>query len=133
MKKKIILILFVIAILFTMAGYEFEKKAKLSENISKYNDYELVNDLKKVEYASIKVLIKFDGVLYGKSNAIIDYIGGTNKVGIIDKVIPNKYVPKLNNETNAEEILNAEVYDETEKSIVLKYNNEYVLFKKINK
>ena len=96
-----------------------------------YIGYELVKDLKKNEYASTEILVKFDNVLYGKSYAIIDYAGGTEKIGVIDKLIDNEYVPKLNNETNTEELLNAEVYNKTEDSIVLLYNNEYVLFGKI--
>lgn len=100
---------------------------------NKYADYQLVSTLKKVDYASTEILVKFDGTLYGKSNSVIDYAGGTEKIGVINKVIDNKYVPKLNNETNRKEIKNAEVYDKTNNSIVLLYNNEYVLFKKIYK
>lgn len=95
-------------------------------------DYKLVSSLKEVDYASKEILIKFDGVLYGKSNAIIDYAGGTETIGVIDKLIDKDFVPNLDGETNAEEILNAKVYDKTDGSIVLFYNNEYVLFQKIN-
>ena len=97
----------------------------------KYANYELVTNLEKNQYASTKILVKFDNVLYGKSYAIIDYAGGSEKLGVIDKLIDNEYVPKFNNETNTEELLNAEVYNKTEDSIVLLYNNEYVLFGKI--
>lgn len=93
--------------------------------------YQLVSTLKKVHHTSTEILVQFDGVLYGKSNAIIDYAGGTKKIGVIDKGIASNYVPRLDNETNREEIKNAEVYDKTDKSIVLLYNNEYVLFEKI--
>ena len=97
----------------------------------KSGGYQLVSTLKKVQHASTEILVQFDGVLYGKSNAIIDYAGGTEKIGVIDKVIDSNYVPKFDNETNREEIKNAEVYDKTDKSIVLLYNNEYVLFEKL--
>ena len=97
----------------------------------KSGGYQLVSTLKKVQHASTDILVQFDGVLYGKSNAIIDYAGGTEKIGVIHKVINNNYVPKYDGETNREEIKNAEVYDKTDKSIVLLYNNEYVLFEKI--
>lgn len=97
----------------------------------KSGGYQLVSTLKKVQHVSTEILVQFDGVLYGKSNAIIDYAGGTEKIGVIDKVIDSNYVPKFDNETNREEIKNAEVYDKTDKSIVLLYNNEYVLFEKI--
>ena len=98
---------------------------------NKYSSYELITNLKKNQYTSTEILVKFDNVLYGKSYAIIDYAGGTEKIGVIDKLIDKNYVPKLNNETNPEEILYAEVYNKTEDSIVLLYNNEYVLFGKI--
>ena len=97
----------------------------------KSGGYQLVSTLKKVQHTSTEILVQFDGVLYGKSNAIIDYAGGTEKIGVIDKVIDSNYVPKFDNETNREEIRNAEVYDKTDKSIVLLYNNEYVLFEKL--
>ena len=54
---------------------------------NKYDDYELVSDLKKNQYASTEILVKYDGVLYGKSYAMIDYAGGTEKIGVIDKLI----------------------------------------------
>ena len=92
----------------------------------------MVCSLKKVDYASTEILIKFDGVLYGKSNAIIDYDGGTEAIGVIDKLIDKDLVPNLDGETNTEEMLNAKVYDKTDGSIILFYNNEYVLFRKIN-
>ena len=131
-KKNIILCLIMLITLFSITGCGFPKKEKSSEN-NKYDGYELVTDLGKVDYASIEVLVMFDGVLYGKANGVIDYAGGTQKIGVIDKLIPNKYVPKLDNETNTKELLNAEVYDKSEKYIILKYDNEYVLFEKIDK
>ena len=131
-KKNIILCLIMLITLFSITGCGFTKKEKSSEN-NKYDGYELVTDLGKVDYASIEVLVMFDGVLYGKANGVIDYAGGTQKIGVIDKLIPNKYVPKLDNETNTKELLNAEVYDKSEKYIILKYDNEYVLFEKIDK
>ena len=99
----------------------------------KVENYDLVTSLEKNEKASTEVLVKFDGVLYGKSNAIIDYAGNieSERIGIIDRLVDSKYVPKFDNETNIKEILNADVYNKTEDSIVLFYNNEYVLFGKI--
>ncbi len=131
-KKNIILCLIMLITLFSITGCGFTKKEKSSEN-NKYDGYELVTDLGKVDYASIEVLVMFDGVLYGKANVVIDYAGGTQKIGVIDKLIHNKYVPKLDNETNTKELLNAEVYDKSEKNIILKYDNDYVLFVKIDK
>lgn len=114
---------------------QVQEPIKLNDELinveGKYASYELVTNLEKNQYASTEILVKFDNVLYGKSYAIIDYAGGSEKIGVIDKLIDKKYVPKLNNETNSEEILNAEVYNKTEDSIVLLYNNKYVLFGKI--
>lgn len=124
-------------IFFYTGGKGYTKVLEKNENgvWVKVNDelggYQLVSSLKKSQYTSTEILVQFDGVLYGKSNAIIDYAGGTEKIGIIDKVIDSNYVPRLDNETNREEIRNAEVYDKTDKSIILLYNNEYVLFEKI--
>ena len=124
-------------IFFYTGGKGYTKVLEKNENGEwvKVNDksggYQLVSTLKKVQHASTEILVQFDGVLYGKSNAIIDYAGGTEKIGVIDKVIDSNYVPKFDNETNREEIKNAEVYDKTDKSIVLLYNNEYVLFEKL--
>lgn len=81
--------------------------------------------------ASTEILVKFDGILYGKSYAIIDYAGGSESIGIIDKLIDSDYVPELNGETNTQEILNAKVFDKTDDTIVIYYNNNYVLFEKI--
>ena len=96
-----------------------------------YTDYELVKDLKKVDYASTEILVKYNEILYGKSNAIIDYSSDTEPIGIIAKVIDSEYVPKHNGETNQIELKDAEVHEANDKSMILKYNNEYVLFNKL--
>ena len=98
-----------------------------NENYSSYESVSTLNSNK----ADVTVLVKFDGILFAKSYSIIDYAGGTESVGTIDKLIPNIYVPKLNGETNTSSILNALVFDVSENSLVLFYNNEYVLFVKI--
>ena len=74
----------------------------------------------------------FVKTLYGKSYSLIDYIGNTKSIGTIDKLISTEYIPILENQTNKEEILNAKVFDKTNNSIVIFYNNEYVLFEKIS-
>ena len=96
-----------------------------------YTDYELVKDLKKVDYASTEILVKYNEILYGKSNTIIDYASNTEPIGIIEKVIDSEYVPKHNGETNQKELKDAEVHEVNDKSMILKYNNEYVLFNKL--
>lgn len=81
--------------------------------------------------ASTEILVKFDGVLYGKSFSLIDYAGGSDSIGLIDKLVNSDYIPELNGETNTPEILNAQVFDKTDNTIVIHYNNNYVLFEKI--
>ena len=88
------------------------------------SSYDLVTSLKQNQYASTETLVKFDGILYGESYAVIDYAGGTEKIGVINKLVDEDYIPKLDNETNDDNLLYAEVYNKTEDSIVLFYDNE---------
>lgn len=122
-------------IYFYTGGKGYKKVLEKNANGEwiKVENYDLVTSLEKNEKASTEILVKFDGVLYGKSNAIIDYAGNleSERIGVIDRLVDSKYVPKFDNETNIKEILNADVYNKTEDSIVLFYNNEYVLFGKI--
>ena len=122
-------------IYFYTGGKGYKKVLEKNANGEwiKVENYDIVTSLEKNEKASTEILVKFDGVLYGKSNAIIDYAGNleSERIGVIDRLVDSKYVPKFDNETNTKEILNADVYNKTEDSIVLFYNNEYVLFGKI--
>jgi len=123
-------------IYFYTGGKGYKKVLDKNDNGEwiKVENYDLITSLKKNEKASTEILVKFDGVLYGKSYAIIDYAGNleSEKIGTIDKLVDKEFVPKLDNETNTKDILNAEVYNKTEDSIVLLYNNEYVLFGKVS-
>jgi len=85
---------------------------------------------KFIAYKEMDILVKYNGVLYKKSNSIIDYAGGSNPIGKIEKL--TNTTPKLNGETNNKEILNALVYEQSDKSLILLYNNEYVYFEKVN-
>ncbi len=106
-----------------------------------YENGELKQNKQKVQYENIstlksnhidtKTLIKVDNVLYGRSFAVIDYAGGSKSIGKINKLIDNQYIPMINGETNTADILNALLYSKTDKSIVVFYNNEYVLFEKL--
>lgn len=101
---------------------DFEKskdteREKISETLSKSNEYD------------INILVKYNGILYAKSNAIIDYAGNPDgSIGTINKLVGEEYVPTLNGETNSEELLSAKVSEANEEIMVLFYNNEYVLF-----
>lgn len=79
-------------------------------------------------------LVKFDNVLYGKSNALIDYAGNLNKsIGKINFLISEEYMPQLNGETNCKELFNSSVLEANGKSMVLNVNNIAVLFESIDK
>lgn len=101
---------------------DFEKnkdaeREKISETLSKSNQY------------NINKLVKYNGTLYAKSNAMIDYAGNPDgPIGTINKLIGEEYVPTLDGETNDEELLNAKVSEANEEIMVLYYNNVYVSF-----
>lgn len=100
--------------------------------VDPYEGYEKITSL-SAEHADVNILIYFDDVLYAKSYVLIDYAGGGEPIGVIDKLIDKEYVPQVNGETNTEEILNATLYDKAEKSIIVFYNNVYRLFEVIEK
>lgn len=108
-------------------------KNKVDNNaLSSKDEYITTSEYHDVEnYVDLNYLVKFDNELYGKSFKMIDYAGGTEEIGVIDKLVDNKYVPKKNGETNNKELLNAKVYSKTDNSIVINFNNEYVLFEMI--
>ena len=113
----------------TQKVFSNQEEQPLTEK-EKYANYEKTTTL-QAKGISTEVLVKFNGILYGQSGKLIDYVGGAPKIGTIDKLIPSKYVPKLDGETNCTEILGAEVYENTENEIVLNYQNAYRLFEKI--
>ena len=128
MKKIIIgivislLILFVILLLST-GGPRTE--------LNKYADYKKVSTLHS-DIALTTMLFRYEDILFGKSFSLIDYAPNPEgPIGKIDKLIDSEYVPKYNGETNTEELLNAEVDSIGQNSIVLKYNNTYGLYEKI--
>jgi len=94
-----------------------------------------LSDLKiKVEDASAKELVKFNGNIYGKSFIVIDYAGDLNKsIGEIDFLIEEQYLPQLDGETNRKEFLGAKVLEVNDKSMILNVNNVAVAFTLIEK
>jgi len=87
-------------------------------------------DLKiKAEGIDTTKLVKFNGNLYGKSFALIDYAGNLDEnIGKIDFLIEEKYLPQLDGETNCVEILGATVLEANDKNMILNINNVAVLF-----
>lgn len=118
---------------FLSEAYNLDVFDKILEDIFdniKYDNYKKISSLSS-KTVSTEILVKFDGILYGKSFSVIDYAGGSEPIGTINKLIDSEYVPKLDGETNTKEIFNALVFDKTNNTIVLEYNNNYVLFQKI--
>ena len=94
--------------------------------------------LKDVKFINLKdkntnELAKFNGILYGKSNLLIDYAGDlTKSIGKIDYLIGEEYLPQLNRETNCKELLNSSVLEADDKTMILNINNVAVLFNAID-
>lgn len=125
-------------------GIKFEILGKeIFNNTTMYHIEKNPETDKKVKLKDLKItaknvdttkLVKFDGVLYGKSNALIDYAGDLNKsIGKIDFLIGEEYMPELNGETNCKEIFNASVLEANGKSMVLNVDNVAILFESIDK
>ncbi|MCM1052676.1 MAG: hypothetical protein NC483_01685 [Ruminococcus sp.] len=109
--------------------------SKYSQSSGTYQEkeYKLVSEIKNPSF-DVTTLVRVKGILYSKSSAILDYLGTTNKIGVVDKLIDSIYIPKLDFETNNIELLNSSVFEGHKGStIVLYYNNEYVLFEAIQK
>lgn len=113
-----------------METYPLQIKAISYESLDRYKEYDKITTLHS-KTASTEILIRFNGILYGKSFSVIDYAGDSEKIGTIDKLIDSKYVPKFDGETNCKDILGASVFESSEKTIVLNYNNAYVLFERM--
>ena len=116
----------------SLTDEDFENLMDIITGYYKYNEYDKTYILYS-DTVDVNKLVKYKDVLYGKSYAIIDFAQKTEgNIGVIDKLIDNGYIPKYNGETNAEEILNAKVVSIGESTMVLYYNNNYVLFEKMH-
>lgn len=77
-------------------------------------------------------LVRFNDALYGKSYALIDYVGDINKsIGKIDYLIEKEYLPIINGETNCQEFYEANVIEVNNNSMILNVDNVAVLFNAI--
>ena len=107
-----------------ICSYDKDLEKNKDTNRTKVKDVELT-----VEGGSTDKLVRYNGILYGESSAVIDYIKNPDgPIGVINKLIGEEYLPTLNNETNSEELLGAVVDSANEKSMILEYNNEGVLY-----
>ena len=142
--KKFVISTLSLLLIFALFGCNAKPEKNISEtktveqkqtemSVNQYDGYELVSDLGTVKGIFTEQLVRYNGVLYGRSYGIIDVSSQIKQIGVIDKVIDKKYVPKIDGETNCEEIRNAGVYGEAGETVILFYNNEFVLFEKIDK
>lgn len=140
----IILLIIAIACFIMLKGYLYngikENKERNTNVALEYmNDNLQEQSYKKVSEsnlvsnsASKEILIRYNGILYGKSFTTINYSqNSSNIIGKIDKVTDNENIPILNGETNREEFLNAEICNINDKNMFVNHNNEVVTFEKI--
>ncbi len=115
-------------------GAEILDSTKRTEINSNTKERIKISDLKISNSNNIntKELAKFNGIVYGRSYAIIDYAGNiNNSIGKIDFLIDEIYFPELNGETNSKNLLNSNVLEVSKKNMVLNINNVAVLFEAV--
>ena len=112
-------------------GMEIFNSTKYTETQTETIERRKIKDVQILNSKDIntKELAKFNGIVYGRSNAIIDYAGNLdNYIGTINFLIDEDYLPEINGETNNEKLLNTKVLEANAKTMVLNIDNEAVLF-----
>lgn len=112
-------------------GVELFNNIESPETITETAERRKVKDVKIVNSKNINTneLVKFNGIVYGKSNSMIDYVGNLdNWIGTINFLIDESYFPEINGETNNKNLLNSKVLEANEKNMVLNIDNVAVLF-----
>lgn len=112
-------------------GIEVFNNIKSPETITETTERRKVKDVKILNSKNIntKELVKFNGIVYGRSNFMIDYAGNLdNWIGTINFLIDESYFPEINGETNNRNLLNSKVLEANEKSMILNIDNVAVLF-----
>ncbi len=113
---------------YDICSYSLREEKEKDTSRTKIKDASL-----KAEWTSTEELVFYNGVLYGKSFAVIDYAPNTNgPVDVINKLVGEEYLPTLNRETNTEKLLNSYVDSVGVSSIVLNVNGIYVLYNAID-
>ena len=137
--KRVIIILMALIVvgLIVLICYRSEKDdTKLGTTVDNVVEERIrLSDLKiDTEGVDTKILVKFNGNIYGQSFALIDYAGDFNKpIGKIEILIDEKYLPQKDGETNCSELLGADVLEANEKAAILNVNNIARLFNVIEK
>ena len=115
-------------------GVEVFNNIESPETITETAERRKVKDVKIVNSKNINTneLVKFNGIVYGKSNSMIDYAGNLdNWIGTINFLIDESYFPEINGETNNKNLLNSKVLEANEKNMVLNIDNVAVLFEAV--
>ncbi len=115
-------------------GVKIFDSTEYSEIKTEEAERKKIKDAKILNSESIdtKELAKFNGIVYGRSYAMIDYAGNlNNSIGTIDYLIDEIYLPELNGETNSKKLLNSKVLEANEKNMILNINNVAVLFEAV--
>ena len=115
-------------------GVEVFNNIESPETITETAERRKVKDVKIVNSKNINTneLVKFNGIVYGKSNSMIDYAGNLNNwIGTINFLIDESYFPEINGETNNKNLLNSKVLEANEKNMVLNIDNVAVLFEAV--
>lgn len=96
MKNSILTILLWGTIILGIVGC---KKVEVKDSLeTPENGYKLVTTLKN-QNINLTELVRVNGNLYSKSPGLLDYLGNDNPIGVIDKLIDEIYIPKLDFET----------------------------------
>lgn len=103
-----------------------QEQEEIKDNI-KVSDVNLI-----CEATHTDKLVRYNGILYGKSYAIICLAEMPEAVGVIDKIVDNEYLPLKDGQTNSEELLGAGVASPTNDSIILLYGNDAILYNAID-
>ena len=115
-------------------GVEVFNNIESPETITETVERRKVKDVKIVNSKNINTneLVKFNGIVYGKSNSMIDYAGNLdNWLGTINFLIDESYFPEINGETNNKNLLNSKVLEANGKNMVLNIDEVAVLFEAV--
>lgn len=122
---------YVNAIRIEILGIKIYDSTDYIETKTEVKERTKISDLKISNSESINTeeLVKFNGIVYGRSYLLIDYAGSIdNSIGTIEFLIDEIYFPELDGETNNVKLINSKVLEANEKSMVLNINNVAVCF-----
>lgn len=112
----------------------FASEEIFAELVLDLSTYQKAADIDQNKDVDMSMMFAFEGKLYAKAHAAIDYAGPLSEAeGMIEYVIPEDYVPKLSLETNCRKLLEGLIYDVSETSAILYVDGVYHLYLQIEK